>query len=161
VVSGSVLLTTSVVLQAYSLIPTSPEDFAHDAIGELLSKSEECRADLVIILAGYEDEMMELLQKNQGLDSRFPIRINFPDYKPDELLEVAERMTAVRQFSLSADARELLRADLLSKPVEGNARHVRNLVEDAKRKHGTRVECQDLITREDLTTLTAADFSRI
>jgi hypothetical protein len=71
------------------------------------------------------------------------------------------RGPAVRQFSLSADARELLRADLLSKPVEGNARHVRNLVEDAKRKHGTRVECQDLTTREDLTTLTVADFSRI
>jgi len=40
--------------EAYSLVPTSPEDFAHEAIGELLSKSEEYRADLVIILAGYE-----------------------------------------------------------------------------------------------------------
>ena len=160
-VSGSVPLTTSVVPQAYSLVPTSPEDFAHEAIGELLSKSEEYRADLVIILAGYEEEMNKLLKQNQGLRSRFPIRINFPDYKPDELLEVAERMTAAKSASLSADARELLRDHLLSEPKQGNARHVRNLIEGAERKRDTRIAPLPNKTREDLTTLTAADFTSI
>ena len=105
--------------------------------------------------------MNKLFEKNQGLTSRFPIRINFPDYNPDDLLEVAERMAAAKSASLSADARELLCGDLLSKPVQGNARHVRNLIEGAERRRDTRITTISDPTRADLTTLMAADFNRL
>ena len=72
---------------------------------------------LVIILAGYEKEMSELLAVNPGLASRFPKRIHFPDYTPAELLEIMRRMVAARNFKLDESAVVKLRDEVLAQPL--------------------------------------------
>lgn len=145
-------------------------DFSQEAIGELLSNSEEHRADTVVILAGYGDKMDELLKCNPGLTGRFPNRYTFDDYQPLELLEIAKRMATGCGMVLAEDALELLQSTLLVKPLPGNARDVRNLLEGARAQRATRaVEGElrnDPVTgaliipsQEDLAALIAADFT--
>ena len=133
-------------------------DYAQEAIGELLSISEEKRYTLVIILAGYEKEMKQLLAQNQGLSSRFPIQIDFPNYTPDQLFEVAQRMVKTREEKLSEEAEKLLKEQKLADELPGNARDVRNMIEGAAKSRDTRIAPITEPTREDLTTFTAADF---
>ena len=133
-------------------------DYAQEAIEVLLSMSEEYRDRLVIILAGYEGEMTQLLATNPGLSSRFSVHVHFPNYTPYQLFEVAARMVEKRSQTLASDAQTLLRDSLLGKELPGNARDVRNLIEQAARRRDTRIAAIAEPTREDLTTLTAADF---
>jgi hypothetical protein len=143
-------------------------DFSLEAIGELLSKSEERYADTVMILAGYGDEMAELLKCNPGLETRFPNHYTFDDYEPLELLEIAKRKAADSSTVLAEDALALLQSTLLATPLPGNGRDVRNLLEGAKKVRDTRVvdENTDPVTgvltqasQEDLATVIAADFT--
>jgi hypothetical protein len=144
-------------------------DFSLEAIGELLSKSEERYADTVMILAGYGDEMDELLKCNPGLETRFPNRYTFDDYQPLELLEIAKRMATGCGLVLAEDALALLQGKLLVEPLRGNARDVRNLLDGARAQRATRVVGElrnDPVTgaliiprQEDRATLIAADFT--
>jgi stage V sporulation protein K len=92
--------------------------------------------------------------------SRFPNHIHFPDYKPDELLEIAKRMVAKMLFRFGDGVIDALR-EKLSRPLPGNARDVRGIVEAAKKKLDGRVgEIQGRQpTRDDLTTLEVGDFA--
>ena len=139
-----------------------------EAIGELLSKSEERYADTVMILAGYGDKMAKLLECNPGLCSRFPNHYTFDDYEPLELLEMAKRMAEGFKMVLAEDALALLQSTLLAKPLPGNGRDVRNLLEGAMAKLSTRVVARSfdpdtrvltMPSQEDLDTLIAADFT--
>ena len=65
---------------------------------------EDHREDVVIILAGYKREMKDFLKTNTGLESRFPLRIDFPDYTANELFEIAKRIISSKGFILSRDA---------------------------------------------------------
>lgn len=151
--------------EAYSLARGGEKDFGREAIDALVKAMEDHRHNLVLILAGYRDEMEGFLQKNPGLRSRFPIHIDFPDYSVDELLEIAQRMAADRDYRLGEEARRRLR-EILSSPsgrvhgIEGNARFVRNLIERAVRRQAVRlVEGRDGPgRREDLMLLAAADL---
>ena len=86
------------------------------------------------------------------------MHVHFPNYTPDQLFEVAARMVEKRSQTLASDAQTLLRDSLLGKELPGNARDVRNLIEQAARRRDTRIAAIAEPTREDLTTLTAADF---
>ena len=126
--------------QAYTLIPgVGGHDYSQEAIDVLLSKSEEIRHDTVIILAGYSKEMSTLLDCNQGLTSRFPTRVEFKDYSPTELVEIAQRMAADLRMRLGPGVLELLRGQVLTATLSGNARDVRNLLEKTFRERNTRV----------------------
>ena len=135
------------------------QDYSKEAIDVLLAKSEEHRGELVIILAGYSADMGRLIEQNQGLASRFPIRLDFADYVPAELMEIAESMASSRMQTLAPDASVLLRNNLLASPLSGNARAVRNMIERAEGARDTRLQntCENH-TLEQLTALTAADF---
>ena len=81
--------------EAYALTPAdSGRDYGHEAIAELLKLMEEHRADLVVIVAGYEGPMLRFLDFNPGLASRFPSVLRFPDYTDDELVAIFEVMAA-------------------------------------------------------------------
>ena len=135
-------------------------DYSNEAIDQLLSKSEAERERLVIILAGYEKQMEKLLDVNSGVRSRFPVRVHFPDYTPDQLMEIAQRMADQLNAPLTEAARSLLRNTLLSKPLQGNARDVRNIIEKAAANRDTRIEhiTGREPTCEELTVLQAVDF---
>lgn len=146
--------------EAYALARGGEKDFGKEAIDTLVKSMEDHKDEFVVILAGYRDEMDWFLKSNPGLQSRFPIQIDFPDYADNELLAIAELMCARRQYKLSAGARRrLLNALARSNrtPFDGNARFIRNVLERAMRRQALRLVRKRRLTRDELMTLEATD----
>jgi hypothetical protein len=153
---GGVLL----VDEAYSLARGGDNDFGREAIDTLVKLVEDRRDRLVVILAGYPDEMASLVDANPGMRSRFPKTIHFPDYDDDELLAIFEALCGSGRYVLDADARAAVRAWLAAQPRDrgyGNGRMARNLFESAVANQATRLADVEQPSDEQLTTLTAAD----
>ncbi|WP_051569296.1 AAA family ATPase [Alkaliphilus transvaalensis] len=149
--------------EAYSLARGGEKDFGKEAIDALVKSMEDHKDNLVLILAGYKEEMEDFLKINPGLKSRFPIHMDFEDYTIEELLEIAESMVAEREYTLSISAKAKLCHLLSQKRLRdgvhsGNARLVRNLIEAAIRRHAVRLKSKTDYTREDLMILIRDDF---
>ncbi|MDR3586133.1 MAG: AAA family ATPase [Desulfosporosinus sp.] len=149
--------------EAYSLARGGEKDFGKEAIDALVKTMEDNKDNLVLILAGYRQEMEWFLQTNPGLRSRFPIHIDFPDYTLDELLSIANLMFKTRQYELTLEAIEALRIQLhnllISHPYAGNARLVRNLVEKTVRKQAVRLFRKTSSSREELIQILPVDIN--
>ncbi|MCL6557601.1 MAG: AAA family ATPase [Firmicutes bacterium] len=149
--------------EAYSLARGGEKDFGKEAIDALVKGMEDHRDSLILILAGYQDEMDWFVETNPGLRSRFPIHISFPDYNQRELLAIADLMLRQRQYILNNGAREELRF-LIEKERKrhehsGNARLVRNLIERAIRRQAVRLLSQKSeLNRDDLLSITREDL---
>jgi stage V sporulation protein K len=127
---------------------------------------EDHKDELILILAGYQQEMENFLQTNPGLRSRFPIHIDFPDYNQHELLKIAEQMCAKRQYQLANEAKITLlkMLNLSSRAQEenfGNARTIRNMIEKAVRRQAVRLIAKDSSTREELMLIETRDFMEV
>jgi stage V sporulation protein K len=149
--------------EAYSLARGGEKDFGKEAIDTLVKAMEDYKNEFVLILAGYSMEMDQFLHSNPGLPSRFPIHLDFPDFNIDELIDIADRMVRQRQYRLSSPAKEKLRRHLLreinrSAHPFGNARYVRNLVEQAVRLQAVRLLNTRYPTRDDLMSIRAEDL---
>ncbi len=152
--------------EAYSLARGGEKDFGKEAIDTLVKSMEDHKDELVLILAGYRQEMAHFLQTNPGLRSRFPIHIDFPDYTTEELLQIATLMLDEREYKLTEAARRRLVAILEAKaaandPHLGNARFVRNLIERAIRRQAVRLVRRRHVTRSDLLLITDADLPEV
>ncbi|GAA2730369.1 hypothetical protein GCM10010439_43210 [Actinocorallia aurantiaca] len=153
--------------EAYSLVNTGdgqPDRFGNEAVQALLKRAEDDRDRLVIILAGYEAEMEELLDSNPGLASRFGTRILFPGYRPSELLEICRANVESRGDVLSDDARTYLESrfeEIYRRGIVdqlGNGRFVRSLAESAARARDLRVVSRSAHpSATELVTVRAAD----
>ena len=146
--------------EAYALARGGEKDFGREAIDTLVKGMEDHRDDMIVILAGYGREMQIFLDMNPGLRSRFPIQIQFPDFGESELMQIALRMAAERDYRLSADACATLRRRLRSERERAsfaNARTVRNLLEAAMRRQALRVFALAEPGRERLMELTGRD----
>jgi hypothetical protein len=135
----------------------------------MLKLMEEERADLVVIVAGYEREMARFLEFNPGVAARFPTVLGFPDYSDDELVAIYEFMAAEAGFTLEPGtldaARRLLRVAARG-PSFGNARLIRNLLERSIARQAQRITARggqvagEEVARlrpEDLPDLAAPD----
>ena len=104
-----------------------------EALDALIKEMEENREDLVIILAGYEQSMKKLLQQNEGLASRIPHHILFPNYLPSELLHMLNGHFKRQSYVLTNDARyaveEKIKELYQEGMLEGNGRWIRNVFE--------------------------------
>jgi stage V sporulation protein K len=149
--------------EAYSLARGGEKDFGKESIDALVKAMEDNKDNLVLILAGYRQEMEWFLQSNPGLRSRFPIHIDFPDYTLDELLSIGNLMLKTRQYELNIEAKESLRLHLSSllntHPHAGNARLVRNLVEKIVRKQAVRLFQKPSSSREELIQILPVDIN--
>ncbi|QKG20723.1 AAA family ATPase [Actinomadura verrucosospora] len=131
--------------EAYALTSAGggdQRDFGHEAIAELLRLMEEHRADLVVIVAGYDAEMERFLRSNPGLESRFPQILRFPDYSDDELVTIFELMAATAGLALDPGVPGALRRLVAAQPRGssfGNARLVRNLLDAAVARQAQRI----------------------
>jgi len=150
--------------EAYALVPREAgRDFGQEAIDVLLKRMEDYRDRLVVIVAGYTDEMETFIESNPGLKSRFNRYFYFNDYTPEELLAIFERMAGKSHFKLTPEAREKLLKifnnlyDNRDKNF-GNARMVRNLFEKSIEKQANRLAVLSSLTDEVLTTLVPADI---
>ncbi|WP_346890845.1 AAA family ATPase [Clostridium sp. UBA3887] len=127
--------------------------FGKEAIDTLVKLIEDYRGEIIIILAGYRKEMEEFLKTNSGLQSRFPLNINFPDYSADELFGIALKMIKDTGFRLGEGAGEVLKEEVIllqkqSNEHSGNARMVRNYIEDIMRKQSARIAMNDIPVNE-------------
>ena len=149
--------------EAYTLSQdqNSANGFGKEAIDTLLKDMEDYRDDLIVILAGYTNEMEEFLNTNPGLRSRFPNIIEFMDYSVDELLLIAHQMFEKKGYRLTAEAWTKLKETLAVAKNEkqfGNGRFIRNLYEDTVRKQAVRLQQIKNLTIEYLTTIEAVDI---
>ncbi|EEG78547.1 AAA family ATPase [Dethiobacter alkaliphilus] len=149
--------------EAYSLARGGNKDFGKEAIDTLVKAMEDNKNDLILILAGYEQEMEKFLRTNPGLRSRFPIHLNFPDYSCNELLDIALMMIKERQYQLTAGALDYLRRHLqeqIDKNTSNfsNARLVRNLIERAIRRQALRLVDKRIYGRDELMQIMREDL---
>ncbi|MFO0979358.1 MAG: AAA family ATPase [Planctomycetaceae bacterium] len=150
--------------EAYSLVLDDNTDvYGAEAVQVLLKRMEDDRERLVVILAGYPDDMEKMLQSNPGLSSRFQRTIHFPDYDADELVQIFEGFCRKNDYVLSSEARRILLERFVSEVQNkdhhfGNARLARNLFESAIRKLASRIVGVAPLSREILTTLRPEDI---
>lgn len=104
--SGGVLF----IDEAYNLFVEDQDrrDFGHRVIETLLTYLSLDDSDMIVILAGYTNEMERLLESNPGLKSRFPYIFRFGDYTPDQLMKIGEKVLEKEQYRLTPDAKKAL-----------------------------------------------------
>ena len=150
--------------EAYSLATGGDNDYGKEAIATLLKRMEDNRDRLVVILAGYSDEMKQFIDSNPGLQSRFNRYIHFPDYNADELFQIFEANCKKNDYVMTDEAKTALKS-LLEKAVAekdknfGNARFVRNLFEKTLERQANRLSKQENLSKEMLTEITIEDLS--
>ncbi|MCF8011566.1 MAG: AAA family ATPase [Clostridiales bacterium] len=149
--------------EAYSLARGGYKDFGKESIDTLVKGMEEHKDSLVLILAGYRDEMETFLESNPGLRSRFPVQIDFPDYNTSELLKIADFMMEKKQYYLENGGREelgqVIEVESTKHRHSGNARLVRNIIERAMRLQAVRLTKKSHVTREELMKITRRDIA--
>ena len=154
--------------EAYSLAPEGNRngDYGAEVISTLLKRMEDDRDRLVVIIAGYPDEMKHLIESNPGLQSRFNRYINFPDYTADELFDIFCLYLKKNQYTLSDEAAQYLRSRLEFIVAHkernfGNARYVRNVFEKVIQHQANRIVNQKLTTKKDLTEIEIEDMKKV
>jgi SpoVK/Ycf46/Vps4 family AAA+-type ATPase len=147
--------------EAYSL--SSDDDFGKEAIDTILKYMEDNRDRLIVIVAGYENEMGTFINSNPGLKSRFNKYFSFPNYSGSELLDILLRITTKNKFNMSNEAKSKLTyiindAIFAEGKQFGNARYVRNLYEQIVQNQFTRVSQLENLEEEHLSEITLADL---
>lgn len=151
--------------EAYSLVQGGGSDYGQEAIATLLKRMEDDRNRLVVVLAGYSEDMKRFIDSNPGLQSRFNRYIHFSDYSVYELKQIFMFNVEKNQYHLDGDGETLL-DQILYSAVEhkdknfGNGRYVRNLFEKTIQNQATRLSCKPNITTEELSMLTAEDLPK-
>ena len=146
--------------EAYSLYRGEQDSFGLEAIDTLVKGMEDHRDELVVILAGYTREMETFLTANSGLASRFPNRIEFPDYTAEELLQITQVLAKSKGYTLAEACTEPLlsyyaRWQAADARTAGNGRLARNTLEKAIFHQSRRLVAEpaaalDLILPSDL-----------
>ena len=149
--------------EAYSLVGEG-SDYGAEAIATLLKRMEDDRDRLVVILAGYTDEIKEFIDSNPGLQSRFNRYIQFDDYSAEELGEVFKRNLRKSRYKIKRDAFEQVQNTIECAVTSrnrnfGNARYVRNLFEKVVQNQANRLAEMDSIANEDLSIITREDVN--
>ncbi|WP_338754139.1 stage V sporulation protein K [Bacillus sp. FJAT-52991] len=150
--------------EAYSLGRGGEKDFGKEAIDTLVKHMEDKQNDFILILAGYPREMDYFFTLNPGLQSRFPFVFQFPDYEPDQLMEIAEKIAAEKQYQLSPEAKIKMREHFMfikekNTSSFSNGRYVRNLIEKAMRSHAVRLLKESNYHYQELMLIRSCDIS--
>lgn len=151
--------------EAYTLSPSDGNDsFGQEAIDTILKRMEDMRDSLVVIVAGYQEEMQRFIESNPGFKSRFNKYISFEDYKPGELIEIFKAIVTKNKYQASEELLVLLQKkfeeiyDSRTKSF-GNGRVVRNIFEKIVESQSNRLASLERdLTEADLTTLLPEDL---
>ncbi|WP_245401985.1 type VII secretion AAA-ATPase EccA [Nocardia albiluteola] len=164
--------------EAYTLVQeglSGGDAFGKEAVDTLLTRMENDRDKLIVIIAGYEDQIDRFLASNEGLSSRFTKRIRFSSYNADELVQIADHVAHKKDTILSHGAREVLhdRCEELATQnrngrklidLVGNGRFMRNVIEAAEGERDYRFTRDSLdvsaMTNEELMTIDESDITR-
>ena len=147
--------------EAYALLGSGENDFGQESIDTIVKYMDDHRENLIVILAGYDEDMERFLDSNAGLRSRFPTIIEFPDYTPKELLQISKLILKSKGYEISGETETALLDKFLEESAmknAGNGRFARNLCELAIRNHALRVSVLEHPTVADLVTIMPDDF---
>ncbi|MBR2290432.1 MAG: AAA family ATPase [Clostridia bacterium] len=147
--------------EAYSLVVDRKGSFEDEAIATLIKEMEDHRDEICIILAGYTEEMQNLIALNPGFESRIPFTINFPDYNETELFEIFIGLCKKEKYNLPKDCKALIIdhfKEAKQTPNFGNGRYVRNFFEKIKFEQADRIaktnsKSINQITQKDIQTV--------
>ena len=167
---GGVLL----IDEAYSLLPHGEQDHAQEAIDQLVMDITEHKGEILVIVAGYTNDMHEFIEKgNPGLKSRFPNWIEFPSYTCDDLLDILLLNINKKNVALSQDdwdyleSRfiELFNATNVNGALDGNGRYIENFMNDLLATRDIRLANMKrqgyTLTNNDILTLTRDDIDQV
>jgi Cdc6-like AAA superfamily ATPase len=150
--------------EAYALLRGGDNDFGREAIDTIVKLVEDRRETIIVVLAGYPEEMAKLVDANPGLRSRFPKFIDFPDYSTDELMAIFTSLGAKQRYVCDPDAQAKVRAWIDAQPRVrgfGNGRLARNLFEAAVARQAGRLVGVDKPSDDQLCTLTVDDVPAV
>lgn len=153
--------------EAYALVQSnSKNDFGPEAVATLIKMMEDHRDRLVVIIAGYEDEMEKLLDSNPGLRSRFKTRIDFQDYSAQELYEIWVMLIIEHKYfpdGFTLDmAGSLFRQMHKNKGKQfGNGRSARNMFDRCVLNQAGRLASIRKPSKKALQTLCQADIPKL
>lgn len=144
--------------EAYTLSKGGENDFGKEAIDQILKMMEDNRDRLVVIVAGYPNEMRQFIDSNPGLESRFTQYVTFEDYSYEELFEIFKKFCRIAQYTLSPEALEKLDTYVKTKKHFGNARDMRNLFQRVKESLSNRIARLANPTSEDISIIMPEDI---
>lgn len=153
--------------EAYTLCDTTDDrkDYGYRAIECLLTVLAEQSPDMVVILAGYENDMERMLMANQGLKGRFPYHLKFDDYDADELMEIGMRYLNAYDLDITPDAKAKLKNIIVQQTARherefSNARWMEQLIDNSIIPTlSERIFMQGDTTNE--STITTADIEKV
>ena len=149
--------------EAYTLAKDSQDFYGQEAIDTILKYMEDNRDRIIIIVAGYKNEMQLFLNSNTGLKSRFNKYFYFPHYTLKELMEILNSIFKANHFTVDEQVFPIL-SNIIEKAMQiegvqfGNARFIRNLYETVLQKQFSRVASLPHATEKDLCTITQKDL---
>jgi SpoVK/Ycf46/Vps4 family AAA+-type ATPase len=148
--------------EAYTLAgtPGAEGDFGREAIDALLKFMEDHRDRIMVIVAGYPNEMRRFIDANPGLAGRFTKTIEFPKYSAQDLCEILQRMAAKQHFALPDDFASKITPWINERSRAedwANAREMRTLLEKAREAHAARIAADP---NADLSRIELADLGR-
>ena len=151
--------------EAYALLDGKGGGYGDEAIATLLKRMEDNRDNLVVIVAGYKDEMKKFIASNPGLESRFTRYIDFPDYDGESLYKIFMMRANKYKYVLDPDAdaylQQVLDYVVANKTKHfGNARYVRNLFEMCTTQQANRLGSKTNITETELCQITKEDIEK-
>lgn len=148
--------------EAYSLLGSGKSsDPGMRALEVILKGMEDYRDALIVVFAGYPAEMDKLFDAVTGLKSRVPYHLEFPDYSPRELVDIAIFMAASEKLELSDEASRIFLKIMEERSKHqgfSNAREVRDLLDQAKARLSVRLQSRRRVTQWDMRVLTAVDL---
>jgi SpoVK/Ycf46/Vps4 family AAA+-type ATPase len=152
--------------EAYTLAQGGQNDYGSEAVATLLKRMEDDRERLVVILAGYDNEIRQFVNMNPGLQSRFNRYIHFDDYSHQELMEIFISNLIKNQYVIKKDAYQavyqLIYQQIQNKDEHfGNARFVRNMFEKIIQKQANRLSKIPNPTKDQLSLIMACDIPEI
>ena len=153
--------------EAYAIYRLDNErDYGQEAVEMLLQVMENERQDIVVVMAGYKKQMDRFFSDVPGLSSRIAHHIDFPDYAPDELMDIARLMVDQQRYRFSPDGETAFRDYLeqrKTQPRFANGRSVRNGLDRMRMRQAIRLydaaERGRTLTKKDLVTLEAEDIA--
>lgn len=148
--------------EAYTLVkPGDQADFGSEAVDTVLKYMEDHRGEICVVVAGYPSLMDEFLEANPGLRSRFNHHVRFENYSAEEMLQIAESLCRDREIEIDPAARSAVLqhfSKLKRDESFGNARLVRNFIDEATTRRFGRLQAEGQNADGDGAFLSASDL---
>ena len=151
--------------EAYSLATGSPNDFGSEAIATLIKTMEDRKDDIVVIFAGYKDEMKSFLDTNPGIASRIGYTFDFPDYSTSELTQIFDKKMTNMGFIIDENINAKVQSicEYFSKRKSfGNGRFIDKLIQETIMKHATSSKTEiNKINIDDIPLITELNNTQV